>query len=73
MDKQIERLYQAAQELHGIQGQSELARFLNTSPQVVNNWESRGMSCEGILDAAEQIGCDAVWLRKGFGKMGGAA
>lgn len=69
MNEQMERLYQAAQVLLGKSGQSELGRVLNESPQVLANWESRGISAAGLLDAQATIGCDAIWLRDGTGSM----
>lgn len=69
MHKQMERLYQAAKVLKEITGQSELARALNASPQTVKNWESRGISSQGLLTAQKIIGCSAVWLETGNGSM----
>lgn len=69
MHKQMERLYEAAKTLKGITGQSELARALNASPQTVKNWESRGVSREGMLTAQRIIGCSAVWVETGNGQM----
>lgn len=69
MHPQMERLYKAAQELRGIQGQSGIARALNASPQTINNWESRGMSKSGMIKAQTEFGCSASWLEDGLGKM----
>jgi hypothetical protein len=69
MHEQMARLYEAAEELCGVVGQSAVARLLNVSPQRLGNWEDRGMSSEGMLDAQEIIGCNAVWIRKGIGPM----
>lgn len=69
MHKQMERLYEAAKTLKGIAGQSALARALNASPQTVKNWESRGVSREGMLNAQRIIGCSAVWVETGNGTM----
>ena len=69
MNAQMRRLYHAAELLLGKVGQSEVGRVLNESPQVLANWEKRGMSAAGVLDAAAAIGCDALWLRDGAGKM----
>lgn len=68
MHKQMERLYTAAQ-LKGIHSQSDLAKALNASSQTVNNWEARGMSKQGMLDAERLIGCSAIWLETGTGNM----
>ncbi len=69
MHEQMTRLYLAAKELKEIVGQSAVARALNTSPQTVKNWESRGISQQGILDAAGKIGCSPLWLKSGDGEM----
>jgi len=66
---QMKRLYEAAEALRGIKGQSELARALNLSPQTVNNWEARGMSKSGMLSAQALLGCSATWLASGEGEM----
>lgn len=64
------RLYAAAKFLRNVEGQSDVAKLLNnTSPQRLNNWEARGISNEGLLEAQELIGCDAIWLRDGKGEM----
>lgn len=67
MHETAERLYFCAKQLRGISGQSELARALNVSPQMVKNWESRGISFEGMLKAERELGCRAVWLWTGQG------
>lgn len=69
MHIQMERLYQAAKELHGITTQAELSRALNQSQQTVNNWETRGISNPGLLKAQAAIGCSATWLATGEGDM----
>lgn len=61
----IQRLYIAAKELRDVAGQSAVARLLGTSPQVVKNWEKRGISSEGALLAQKNIGADANWLLDG--------
>jgi hypothetical protein len=69
MHEHMARLYEAAEQLKGITGQSAVARLLNVSPQRLGNWEDRGISFEGMIDAQERIGCNAVWIRKGLGPM----
>ncbi len=69
MHIQMERLYQAAKELRGIETQAQLARALNQSSQTVKNWESRGMSKAGLVRAQADIGCSATWLETGEGPM----
>lgn len=66
MHKSMERLYEAAKTLKGKEGQSEVARLLNESPQVLNNWEARGVSGSGALSAQRYIGCDANWILDGI-------
>lgn len=56
------RLYEAAKALRGVEGPSNVARILNESPQMLNNWERRGMSAHGMLRAAAVLGCSAEWL-----------
>lgn len=73
MHQTMTRLYLAAKELRGITGQSELARALNKSPQTVNNWEARGVSKQGMLEAERKIGCSAVWIGTGQGEMKASA
>lgn len=63
------RLYMAAMEMKGIQGQSAVARLLNESPQRVKNWEARGVSKTGALLAEQVIGCSALWILTGRGGM----
>lgn len=65
MHETMKRLYEAAEKLQGITGQTALAKFLNQSPQLLNNWERRGMSKGGMLAAQDQIGCSATWLQTG--------
>jgi hypothetical protein len=60
----MERLYQFAKKdaKRKIKGQSDLARWLNVSPQVVKNWESRGISKVGAISAQHIFGCDANYI-----------
>ncbi|MBS1170591.1 MAG: peptidase [Burkholderiaceae bacterium] len=69
MHEQMTRLYEAAKNLKKIDGPSELARRLGTSPQTINNWERRGISNSGMLQAQKEIGCSAEWLKTGRGLM----
>jgi hypothetical protein len=69
MHESMVRLYEAAQLLAEISGQSALAARLAESPQTVNNWESRGISSAGALKAQAGIGCNANWLLSGVGSM----
>jgi hypothetical protein len=52
----------------GVQTQSELGRWLNTSPQVINNWEMRGISKDGAIAIQAEKGINATWLREGTGQ-----
>ena len=64
MNETMTRLYQAARELKNIDGQSELARYLNVSPQVLKNWETRGISSKGLIQAAKALEIDVDgWKR----------
>lgn len=67
MHEQMERLYEVAFEVRKVEGPSAVARIFNISPQMVSNWERRGMSFEAMLDAQELLGCSAVWIRSGAG------
>lgn len=49
-------------------GQSELARNLNTSPQVINNWEARGISKQGAATVQAMFGISVNWLLDGTGE-----
>lgn len=70
MHEQMSRLYSAARQLNALSGnadQSELARRLNVAPQNVKNWESRGVSKEGLLESQRQLGINATWVETGQG------
>lgn len=69
MHPQMKRLYEAAEAMKGITGQSALARALNMSPQVVKNWETRGVSKQGMMEAEAIIGCSWNWIKTGQGSM----
>lgn len=69
MHETMKRLYAAAELLKQVTGQSAVARLLNASPQTVKNWEARGVSKQGMLDAEQLIGCRSSWVRTGDGDM----
>lgn len=69
MHESMARLYRAAKDLRGIEGQSAVAELLGYSPQVLNNWETRGISQGGAIRAQEKIGCSPAWLTRGEGWM----
>ncbi len=68
MHETTKRLYSVLREIDVIKSdreQSELAKFLNKSPQVINNWEDRGISDNGLLEIQSKTGCSATWIRSG--------
>ena len=67
MHETMIRLYEVAKSSFNINGQTELARKLNHSPQTLNNWEDRGMSKAGILLTYSIFGIDTEWLSTGEG------
>lgn len=70
MHETTARLYEAVEKIRGGEAKpTTLARILNVSPQTMSNWESRGLSLDGMIDAQKHIGCSAVWLRSGEGPM----
>lgn len=69
MNEQMTRLYEAALKIKGIATQSALAKAMDATPQTINNWESRGISKRGMLNAQKLIGCSADWLETGKGSM----
>jgi phage repressor protein C with HTH and peptisase S24 domain len=69
MHESMQRLYRAAMEMKKVTGKSNVARLLETSPQVLTNWEARGVSNEGAIKAQQLIGCSAVWVTDGTGNM----
>lgn len=63
MHESMARLYQVTANNEGVElGPSELARAMNESPQVIKNWETRGLSLPGALKAQEHFKCNANWL-----------
>lgn len=70
MHDHMVRLYDAAREMGRIRGDSDqatMARLLNVAQQNVNNWESRGLSKEGAIEAQRKLGVSAIWLLYGEG------
>jgi len=57
------RVYKAAKDLRGLEGQTNLANYLRESPQVVKNWESRGISQQGMIKVHELIGCSIDYIK----------
>lgn len=61
-----QRLMYAAERLRGVTGESSLTSALHsTDQQRVNNWQRRGVSKDGALDAERFIGCPATWVLDG--------
>lgn len=65
MHETMIRLYQAAKELKNIEGQSALARYLDATPQTLKNWESRGISSQGMIHACQALEINIEWLKTG--------
>ena len=63
MHNSMAKLYEFVADKFRLTGQSAIARKMGESPQVVKNWESRGISESGALTAQLIFGCDANWLR----------
>ncbi len=71
MESAFDRLLRAAIELKPgvIANKSDLAKFLNESPQSITNWQSRGIPKGKVLDVARAIGVSPEWLASGSGPM----
>lgn len=69
MDKTTERLYQALRELKNLDNPSDIARALDTTPQRLKNWESRGISQQGLNEIQAAFGVSSTWLASGEGDM----
>lgn len=69
MHETAKRLYEAALALKKIEGKSNLARYLDESPQTMTNWEKRGVSKAGMIKAEVLLGCSVRWLETGYGNM----
>ena len=68
MHKATQRLYATLKESNLISGrypQTEVARLLNITTQIVNNWETRGISKSGLLECQKRFGISATWLESG--------
>lgn len=68
MKTQIDRLYEVAYSQSGLTKPADIARAMNISQQTLKNWESRGISKEGLIAAEGAFGCTAVWLETGEGE-----
>ncbi|WP_297500540.1 hypothetical protein [Ferrovum sp.] len=67
MNETMKRLYEFLKTNHKLEGQSAVAARLNMSPQTLNNWEGRGISKNGALQAQTIFGCNAHWIISGVG------
>ncbi|MFV0409488.1 MAG: LexA family protein, partial [Paracoccus sp. (in: a-proteobacteria)] len=72
MHPSMARLYQAIKAISGKEGPTEAASFLGLAgPQLVHNWEKRGVSRDGLL-AAHRKGINPLWLTDDVGEMLGS-
>lgn len=62
MHETMVRLYEIAEKAEQIRGPSALAARLNFSPQRIKNWEYRGVSEAGAIQAQKLFGCDVNML-----------
>lgn len=70
MADDYDRLLLAAKMLDpGITGKSSLGRFLNQSPQTINNWQKRGIPRAELADLSRKVGCTIDWLELGTPPM----
>lgn len=65
----MRRLYKAAEDMKGVTGKSAVAKLLGESPQSIQNWEKRGVSAEGAINAQAIIGCNVNWIMSNSGEM----
>lgn len=63
------RLYEAAESIAHVSGQTEVASALGLRPQVLNNWEARGVSKAGALAACKLWNVRFEWLMGGTPPM----
>jgi len=56
----MERVYQATK-LYG----TDLANALNETPQIIYNWERRGISKSGALAVSSKFNIDVGWILRG--------
>jgi len=71
MESAFDRLLRAAIELKPgvVANRSDLAKFLDESPQTITNWQSRGIPKGKILEVAKAVGVSPDWLATGNGAM----
>jgi len=64
-----QRLFEAAEASKGLTRAAEIARVLNVSAQVIENWESRGVSKSGAIAAEAAFNVSPTWILTGNGAM----
>lgn len=69
MKDSMKRLYLAAKHKAGDESQADIARRMNKSSQQIYNWEVRGVSQEGAIEAERVYGVSPRWLIDGVGNM----
>lgn len=71
MHETARRLYLAVSELTNgrLSELGEVAAYVRVTPQVLKNWESRGVSKQGRLDLHSQLGINPDWIATGEGEM----
>ena len=71
MHETANRLYAAISEItdQKLSELGEVASFVGVTPQVLKNWESRGVSKQGRLDLHGKFGINPDWLTTGKGEM----
>lgn len=69
MADDYDRLLCAAKELRKLKTPSDVAKYIGEYDQMMTNWKSRGIPKGKVIDIANKIGCDPVWLRDGLGVM----
>lgn len=62
---QMTRLRIAAEQNCGCESWADIARLLDTTDQVVNNWRRRGVPTAELLAIAEKLRVNPYWLRDG--------
>ena len=72
MHETAQRLFLALQQVRGIgeiEGPSDVARAMNVTPNVITNWQTRGVSRDGMAAAEERHNIRALYLRTGVEPM----
>lgn len=67
MHPSMKRLYQAALVVSGDTIPADVARRMNTTQQRISNWETRGISQEGAIEAERAYGVSPRWILDGTG------